>query len=98
MQLDIRVASRADRWTFNIIGFSIGLLMCLVLFRNAKLVLMGILCPAANVLWSFGAFGLLGLPVSFFMNAIPPLVMVISFAEAMHLTYGIRRRCAKATA
>ena len=92
MQLDIRVASHADRWTFNIIGFSIGLLMCLVLFRNAKLVLMGILCPAANVLWSFGAFGLLGLPVSFFMNAIPPLVMVISFAEAMHLTYGIRRR------
>ena len=53
---------------------------------------MGILCPAANVLWSFGAFGLLGFPISFFMNAIPPLVMVISFAEAMHLTYGIRRR------
>ena len=53
---------------------------------------MGILCPAANVLWSFGAFGLLGFPISFFMNAIPPVVMVISFAEAMHLTYGIRRR------
>ena len=92
MQLDIRLASRADRWTFNIVGFSIGLFMCLALFRNARLVLMGILCPAANVLWSFGAFGLLGFPISFFMNAIPPLVMVISFAEAMHLTYGIRRR------
>lgn len=92
MQLDIRLASRADRWTFNIFGFSIGLLMCLALFRNARLVLMAILCPATNVLWSFGAFGLLGFPISFFMNAIPPLVMVISFAEAMHLTYGIRRR------
>lgn len=92
MQLDIRLASRADRWTFNIIGFSIGLLICLALFRNARLVLVGILCPAANVLWSFGAFGLLGFPISFFMNAIPPLVMVISFAEAMHLTYGIRGR------
>ena len=92
MQLDIRLASRVDRWTFNVVGFSIGLLMCLVLFRNARLVLMSILCPAANVLWSFGAFGLLGFPISFFMNAIPPLVMVISFAEAMHLTYGIRRR------
>jgi predicted RND superfamily exporter protein len=89
MQLDVRLASHADRWTFNIVGFSIGLLMCLVLFRNARLALMGILCPAANVLWSFGAFGLLGFPISFFMNAIPP---VISFAEAMHLTYGIRRR------
>ena len=92
MQLDVRLGSHADRWTFNIVGFSIGLLMCLVLFRNARLALMGILCPAANVLWSFGTFGLLGFPISFFMNAIPPVVMVISFAEAMHLTYGIRRR------
>jgi len=92
MQLDIRRGSHADRWTFNMIGFTIGLLICLVLFRNARLVLIVILCPAANVLWSFGAFGLLGFPVSFFMNAIPPLVMVISFAEAMHLTYGIRTR------
>lgn len=92
MQLDIRLASRADRWTFNVLGFLVGLLMCLALFRNPKLLLVGILCPAANVLWSFGTFGLLGLPFSFFMNAIPPLVMVISFAEAMHLTYGIRLR------
>jgi predicted RND superfamily exporter protein len=92
MQLDIRLASRVDRWTFNVIGFSIGLLICLVLFRNVRLVVMAILCPAANVLWSFGTFGLLGFPISFFMNAIPPLVMVISFAEAMHLTYGIRTR------
>jgi len=92
MQLDVRLGSHADRWTFNIVGFSIGLLMCLLLFRNARLALMGILCPAANVVWSFGTFGLLGFPISFFMNAIPPVVMVISFAEAMHLTYGIRRR------
>ncbi len=92
MQLEVRLASRSDRLTFNISGFLVGLLMCLVFFRNIKLVLISTLCPAISVLWSFGAFGLVGIPLSFFLNAVPPLVMVISYADAMHLTYGIRRR------
>jgi predicted RND superfamily exporter protein len=92
MQRAVRFASRSDRLTFNISGFLVGLLMCLVFFRNIKLVLITTLCPAISVLWSFGAFGLVGIELSFFLNAIPPLVMVISFADAMHLTFGIRRR------
>lgn len=92
MQLEIRHASRSDRLTFNITGFLVGFVMCLVFFRDIKLVLISTLCPVISVLWSFGAFGLVGIPFSFFLNAIPPLVMVISFADAMHLTYGIRRR------
>jgi hypothetical protein len=92
MQLEVRYASRSDRLTFNIVGFLVGILMCLLFFRNGKLVLISTLCPAISVLWSFGAMGVAGIPLSFFLNAIPPLVMVISFADAMHLTYGIRRR------
>jgi hypothetical protein len=92
MQLAVRIASRSDRLTFNISGFLVGLVMCLLFFRNIKLVLITTLCPAISVLWSFGAFGLVGIELSFFLNAIPPLVMVISFADAMHLTFGIRRR------
>ena len=92
MQREVRFASRSDRLTFNIVGFLVGLFMCLVIFRNVRLVVISTVCPAISVLWAFGAFGLLGIPLSLFMNAIPPLVMVISFADAMHLTYGIRRR------
>lgn len=92
MQLEVRYASRSDRLTFNIAGFLVGLVMCLLFFRNIKLVLISTLCPALAVFFSFGAFGLIGIPLSFFLNAVPPLVMVISYADAMHLTYGIRRR------
>jgi predicted RND superfamily exporter protein len=92
MQRDVRLASRSDRLIFNVTGFFIGLAMCFVIFRNPKLVAVATLCPAITVLWTFGMFGLVGFPISFFMNAIPPLVMVICFAEVMHLTWGISRR------
>jgi predicted RND superfamily exporter protein len=91
LQRDIRLASRSDRITFNVAGFLIGLVIALFLFRDAKLVLIATLCPVIANFWAFGLFGLINFPMSFFTNAIPPLVLVISFAEAMHLTYGIRR-------
>jgi predicted RND superfamily exporter protein len=91
MQSVVHQASSSDRLVFNVSGFIVGLFMCVAFFRHAKLVLIAALCPAATVFWSFGIFGLFGFEITFLMNAVPPLIMVISFAEAMHLTYGVRR-------
>ncbi len=92
MQLDVQMASYFDRLTFNLAGFLIGLLACFVFFGRIKLVAIITLCPAIAVVWSFGIIGLFGFPMSFLMNSIAPLVMVISFADAAHLNFGIRTR------
>ena len=91
MQRVVHEASASDRLIFNTVGFLVGLLMCVAFFRQAKLVAIAALCPVITIFWTFGMIGLFGFEITFLMNAIPPLIMVISFAEATHMTYGIRR-------
>jgi len=91
MQRVVHEASASDRLVFNTVGFLVGLFMCVAFFRQPKLVAIAAVCPIISVFWSFGILGLSGIEITFLMNAIPPLIMVISFAEAMHMTYGIRR-------
>jgi hypothetical protein len=92
MQLEIRQAISKDRLTYNGTGFLVGMLICFAFFRRVKLVLITSLCPAFAVLWAMGLLGWADLRLNTFINVIPPLVMVISFTDAMHMVFSIRRR------
>ncbi len=94
MQLEIREAISKDRLTYNGTGFLVGMLICYAFFRRVKLVLITSLCPAFAVLWAMGLLGWADLRLNTFINVIPPLVMVISFTDAMHMVFSIRRRLA----
>jgi predicted RND superfamily exporter protein len=92
MQLEIRQAISKDRIIYNGTGFLVGMLICFAFFRRVKLVLITSLCPAFAVLWAMGLLGWADLRLNTFINVIPPLVMVISFTDAMHMVFSIRRR------
>lgn len=92
MQLEIRDAIGRDRLLYNGSGFLVGMLINFAFFRRVKLVLITSLCPAVAVLWAMGLLGWADLRLNTFINIIPPLVMVISFADAMHMVFSIRRR------
>lgn len=95
MQLEIRQAISRDRLIYNGSGFLVGMLICFAFFRRVKLVFITSLCPAVAVLWAMGLLGWADLRLNTFINVIPPLVMVISFTDAMHMVFSIRRRLAR---
>jgi uncharacterized protein len=92
MQLEIREAIGRDRLIYNGTGFLVGMLICFAFFRRVKLVFITSICPAIAVLWAMGLLGWVDLRLNTFINVIPPLVMVISFTDAMHMVFSIRRR------
>ncbi len=89
MQLQVRNSIRHDRITFNLIGFAIGGLISLFFFRRPVLVFISSICPAIAVLWIMGLLGHVGQPVNTFINVLPPLIMVITLSDAMHMVFSI---------
>lgn len=92
MQLEVRTALKRDRLIFNTAGFLVGFLICFAFFRRPKLVAIASLCPALAVLLALGLLGHIGVKLNTFLNAIPPLVMVIALSDALHMVYSIRRK------
>ncbi|MEZ5812931.1 MAG: MMPL family transporter [Rhizobiaceae bacterium] len=94
MEHTVKTIGGQDRVTFNVAGLLVGLAVCVLYFRQPKYVVATVICPVLTVLWTFGAIGLAGMPLSLFMNTAPPLLMVVGFANAMHLVHGVRRNLA----
>jgi hypothetical protein len=44
------------------------------------------------VVWALGLLGFLNLKLNLFLNVLTPLIMVISFADSMHMVFAMRRR------
>lgn len=92
MQVEIDEAMLRDRIIFNGSGFLVGMVIALAFFRRFKFVLITSICPALAVLWAIGLIGWFDLKLNIFINVIPPLVMVITFTDSMHMVFSIRRR------
>ncbi|MFV2093536.1 MAG: MMPL family transporter, partial [Hyphomicrobiales bacterium] len=87
---EILQAIRQDQIVLNIAGTLIAIFLCLLYFRNARLVVVAVLPGVAGVLWTVGAFGLVGQPINAMTNVLPTLVLVIAFADALHMTHAVR--------
>lgn len=89
MQLEIRNSIKHDRVTFNVIGFTFGVFISLFFFRRPTLVFISSICPAFAVLWIMGILGHVGQPINTFINVLPPLIMVITLSDSMHMVFSI---------
>ncbi|MHA1545613.1 MAG: efflux RND transporter permease subunit, partial [Alphaproteobacteria bacterium] len=89
---EILSAIRQDQIVLNLAGTMIAILLCLLYFRNARLMVVAITPGIAGVLWTVGAFGLAGQPINAMTNVLPTLVLVIAFADALHMTHAVRAR------
>ncbi len=90
MQLEIRNAVQRDRIIYNGLGFALGALIAFAFFRSISMTIVAAAGPAAAILWSLGAIGLLDFRLNLFVNVITPLIMVNGFSDSMHLVYNIR--------
>lgn len=86
-----KTGGRSDRRVFNLAGLLIGLVVSTLFLRDLRYVAMVFFCPVLSVMATYGAMGLAGKDFSLLMGAAPPLIMVIAFANAMHLVNPVLR-------
>lgn len=94
MKAELLAASRRDSAVFNVAGFLIGIIICFAFFRRWQYVVIVLTPNALAVLCTLGLMGLVGIRLNPMMNTIIPLVLVISFANGLHLVFSIRRQLA----
>jgi predicted RND superfamily exporter protein len=92
MQLEIRNAVERDRLVYNAIGFVAGCLIAIFFFRRVSFMIMAAAPPLIAILLSLGFLGWLDFRLNMFLNVMTPLIMVISFADSMQLTFAVRDR------
>jgi predicted RND superfamily exporter protein len=92
MQLEIRNAVERDGLIYNIAGILAGCLIAIVFFRKVSFMIVAAFPPLLAILLSLGALGWAGFSLNMFLNVMTPLIMVISFADSMQLTFAARDR------
>jgi predicted RND superfamily exporter protein len=92
MQLEIRNAVERDRLIYNAAGFLAGCLIAILFFRRVSFMVVAAAPPLIAILLSLGALGWLDFRLNMFLNVMTPLIMVISFADSMQLTFAARDR------
>ena len=92
MQLEIRNAVERDRLLYNAFGFAAGCLIAILFFRRVSFMIIAAAPPLVAILLSLGFLGWLDFRLNMFLNVMTPLIMVISFADSMQLTFAARDR------
>lgn len=80
-----------DQAVLNTVGGLLGMLGCVIMLGSWRLAVVTSIAPAVAVIWLIGAMGHLSLSFNVITNVLPVLVLVIGFADAMHLSFNWRR-------
>jgi len=92
MQLEIRNAVERDGLIYNVIGILAGCVIAIIFFRKVSFMIVAAFPPLIAILLALGGLGWAGFSLNMFLNVMTPLIMVISFADSMQLTFAARDR------
>ncbi len=91
MRTEIIQLLERDQLVLNGSGVIIGFFLSLLLFRSIIGAAVTALPAAIAGMTILGWTGALGIPVTILSNVVPALVMVLGYADGMHLTYAWRK-------
>lgn len=83
-----------EQTLLNTIGGILGALVSLILFRSLAIGLLNGIAPIFAVLLTLGAMGWLGLEMNVITNSISILILVITMANCIHMTFEVRKNAA----
>lgn len=87
----IERALRSDTRLLATVSISLCVVLALLIFRSWRAAVIAALPPIAGVLWFFGFAALAGVTIDTITTIIPTLLIVVGFADAVHLYYAILR-------
>ncbi len=76
----------------TVIGVTVGAILSVLALRSVALAALVTLTSGTALLWMMGLFGFAGLTIDVVTISLPVLILVLSFASAIHLTFEVRRR------
>ncbi len=89
-------SSRENEIRYQLIGYSVAVLIAFVLFRGLSSVLIVSLAPAAGVFWTLGILHFLGFNDNPFNSVIVPVLLcMVGFTDGVHMMVQIRRNRAQ---
>lgn len=80
-----------DLLRLNLIGIAVGFIVCAVALRSAALAALTTMPASTALMWVMGSFPALGQAINMVTVAVPVLILVLSFADGLHLTFETRR-------
>ncbi|MBL8900220.1 MAG: MMPL family transporter [Planctomycetes bacterium] len=90
VRTEIYGAMRRDQERFLVVGAAIGFALLYAVFRSLAATFVAALCSWLAVLWALGALAWANEPLNLLSAALPTLVLVVAFADAVHLLSEVR--------
>lgn len=81
-----------DLLRLNLIGMTLGFAIALVALRSVTLAFLTSVPSNIAVFWSLSSMGHIGIPIDTLTNVIPVLILVLSLADSLHMTFETRRK------
>lgn len=81
-----------DLLKLNLIGMTLGFLIALIALRSVVLAFLTSVPSNIALFWSLGSMGFSGIAIDTLTNVIPVLILVLSLADSLHLTFETRRK------
>jgi len=91
MKAEVIESTRRDILVFNGVGLLVGAVILGLFFRRWRLVLIANVPALLATIWCLGLFGWTGTRIDPLMNAVMPLVLVVTFNNAMHFLFAVCR-------
>ncbi|MEG6507600.1 MMPL family transporter [Methyloligella sp. 2.7D] len=91
MKAEVIDRTHKDIRLFNGVGLLVGVVVLGFYFRHIRLVLIAIGPAVLAIIWSLGLFGWSGTLLNPLLNAVMPLVLVVTINNAMHFLFGLCR-------
>jgi hydrophobe/amphiphile efflux-3 (HAE3) family protein len=92
VRASILTAMRRDGLVFTIGGALLSTMIGLLLFRRWSATIIASSGPLVGLLWTFGILGFAGLEIDPISTVLPTLVLVIGFADSVHLGLDMREQ------
>lgn len=91
MRVDMRRFMRWENLKLFTIPNIIGFFIALILFKRISAILLVVLVPLVGVIWTMGAAGWIHGQWTMISLAIPTMVYIVGFTDAVHLMLHMRR-------
>ena len=92
LRLDVIDRLVRDQFTLNLAGSVLGFIGSCLLLGSWRLAVLTSIPPMIAMIWLLGFMGHAALSFNVITNVLPVLVLVIGFADSMHLTFSWRRQ------
>lgn len=91
VRFDIVDSLFTDLIRLNALGMIAGFAICVLALRSVRLAFLVSLPAGTALLWALGAISALGFGINVLSIALPVLILVLAFADSLHLAFEVRR-------